>query len=227
MALELRFAHPPVPSWDDDVRTDAEERAWVDRIQTGDVHAFEALYRRYWERLYAFAFRYLRSKEDSEEIVQEVFFRIWRGREHWVPAGAVRNYLYLAVRNSARDRLERAAVARRRRISQREPAVEVQPDLEAADLVAAVERALTELPAKRAEVCKPRLVAELSYAQIAQRLGICEKTVETQLARGLKFLRERMRSWAHPGLAPGVRTSAPADGSATKTSSLPAALRGT
>ncbi len=136
--------------------------------------------------------RYLRSKEDSEEIVQEVFFRIWRGRTHWVPAGAVRNYLYLAVRNSARDRLERAAVARRRRISEREPAVEVQPDLEAADLVAAVERALTELPAKRAEVCKLRLVAELSYAQIAQRLGICEKTVETQLARGLKFLRERL-----------------------------------
>jgi len=217
MALELRFAHPPVPSWDDDVRTDAEERAWVDRIQTGDVHAFEALYRRYWERLHAFAFRYLRSKEDSEEIVQEVFFRIWRGREHWVPAGAVRNYLYLAVRNSARDRLERAAVARRRRISQREPAAEVQPDLEAADLVATVERALTELPAKRAEVCKLRLVAELSYAQIAQRLGISEKTVETQVARGLKFLRERMRSWAHPGLAPGVRTSAPADGSAVKT----------
>ena len=192
MALELRFAHPPVPSWDDDVRTDAEERAWVDRIQTGDTHAFEALYRRYWERLYAFAFRYLRSKEDSEEIVQEVFFRIWRGRAHWVPAGAVRNYLYLAVRNSARDRLERAAVARRRRTSQREPAAEVQPDLEAADLVAAVERALTELPAKRAEVCKLRLVAELSYAQIAQRLGISEKTVETQLARGLKFLRERL-----------------------------------
>jgi len=192
MALELRFAHPPVPSWDDDVRTDAEERAWVDRIQTGDIHAFEALYRRYWERLYAFAFRYLRSKEDSEEIAQEVFFRIWRGRAHWVPAGAVRNYLYLAVRNSARDRLERAAVARRRRISQREPAAEVQPDLEAADLVAAVERALTELPTKRAEVCKLRLVAELSYAQIAQRLGISEKTVETQLARGLKFLRERL-----------------------------------
>jgi RNA polymerase sigma-70 factor (family 1) len=222
MALELRFALPPVPSWDDDVRTDAdaEERTWVDRIQTGDIHAFEVLYRRYWERLYAFAFRYLRSKEDSEEIVQEVFFRIWRGRAHWVPAGAVRNYLYLAVRNSARDRLERAAVARRRRISQREPAAEVQPDLEAADLVAAVERALTELPAKRAEVCKLRLVAELSYAQIAQRLGICEKTVETQLARGLKFLRERMRSWAH-------RTSAPADGSAAKTWSSPAAPRGT
>ena len=194
MSLEIRFANQPLPSWDD-VKTDAEERAWVARIRAGDLDAFEALYRGYWERLYAFAFRYLRSKEDAEEIVQEVFLRIWRGRAHWVPAGAVRNYLYLAVRNAARDRLERAAVARRWRARLGEPvtAAEIQSNLEAADLVAAVERALAELPVKRAEVCKLRLIDELSYAQIAQRLGICEKTVETQLARGLKFLRDRIR----------------------------------
>ena len=194
MSLEIRFANQPLPSWDD-VETDAEERAWAARIRAGDLAAFESLYRGYWERLYAFAFRYLRSKEDAEEIVQEVFLRIWRGRAHWVPAGAVRNYLYLAVRNAARDRLERAAVARRwgARLGERVTAAEIQSNLEAADLVAAVERALAELPVKRAEVCKLRLIDELSYAQIAQRLGICEKTVETQLARGLKFLRDRIR----------------------------------
>jgi RNA polymerase sigma-19 factor, ECF subfamily len=194
MPLELSFVNQPQPlASGDDVRTDADERAWVDRIRAGDMDAFEALYRRYWERLYGFAFRYLRSKEDAEEIVQEVFFRIWRGRAHWVPVGAVRNYLYLAVRNSARDRAERAAVARRWRLGQRETAVEIQPSLEAADLVAAVERALAELPSKRSAVCKLRLINGLSYAEIAAQLGICEKTVETQLARGLKFLRDRIR----------------------------------
>jgi RNA polymerase sigma-19 factor, ECF subfamily len=192
MALDLRFAHQPLPSWDD-VRTDADERAWVERIRGGDLDAFGALYRAYWERLYTFAFRYLHSKEDAEEIVQEVFFRIWRGRAHWVPAGAVRNYLYLAVRNAARDRLERSAVARRWRVGQRAPAPEAQSSLEEADLLAAVERALAELPSKRAAVCRLRLINELSYAQIAERLGISEKTVETQLARGLKFLRDRIR----------------------------------
>ena len=130
MALELHFAHQTPAAWDD-VRTDAEERAWVERIRAGDPAAFEALYRAYWERLYAFAFRYLRSKEDAEEIVQEVFFRIWRGHAHWVPAGAVRNYLYLAVRNAAHDRLERAAVASRWRVGQGEMAAEI--DLEEAD----------------------------------------------------------------------------------------------
>jgi len=232
MPLNTSFANEPETSWDD-VRTDVDERAWADRIRAGDMDAFEALYRTYWQRLYAFAFRYVRSKEDAEEVAQEVFFRIWRGREHWVPAGAVRNYLYLAVRNAARDRLERAAVARRwrGRVGQVAPAPAMQPDLEAAELVAAVERALAELPSKRAVVCRLRLIDGLSYAQIADRLGICEKTVETQLARGLKFLRDQIRpagALTHPGLAPGVRTSAPADGSALNKyrSTSPAAPRG-
>src|SRR5213083_2182642 len=135
-------------------------------------------------------------RTDADEVAQEVFFRIWRGRAHWIPLGAVRNYLYLAVRNAARDRLERAAVARRWRVGrlgQAATAPEIQSDLEAAELVATVERALAELPPKRSAVCKLRLIDGLSYAQIADRLGICEKTVETQLARGLKALRDQIR----------------------------------
>ncbi len=204
MPFETRFTNEP--------ETAAAELVWVDRIRAGDVDAFEALYRTYWQRLYAFAFRYVRSKEDAEEVVQDVFFRIWRGRADWVPAGAVRNYVYVAVRNAARDRLERAAVARRwgGHVGQVATVAAIQSELEAAELVAAVQRALDELPPKRSAVCKLRLIDELSYAQIADRLGIREKTVETQLARGLKFLRERMR--------PGAQTtSAPADGSARNT----------
>ncbi|HMH84112.1 MAG TPA: RNA polymerase sigma-70 factor [Gemmatimonadales bacterium] len=192
MPLKSSFAKEPETAFGD-VSTDADERAWVDRVRAGDVGAFEALYRTYWQRLYAFAFRYVHSKEDAEEVAQEVFFRIWRRRAHWVLAGAVRNYLYLAVRNAARDRLERAAVARRWLVGQVETAPEVQPELEAAEFAATVERALAELPPKRSAVCKLRLIDGLSYAQIADRLGICEKTVETQLARGLKALRDQIR----------------------------------
>ena len=188
-------SEPPREAGSDDASSDAVERAWANRIRAGHMGAFEALYRMYWERLYAFAFRYLRSQQDAEDAVQEVFFRIWRGRADWVPAGAVRNYLYLAVRNAALDRLQRAAVARRRRVgtAQLVTVAEIQPDLEAAELAAAVERALADLPPKRSAVCRLRLIDGLSYAEIAHRLAIGEKTVETQLARGLKFLRERIR----------------------------------
>src|SRR2546430_12183385 len=144
-----------------DVNNDADERAWADRIRAGDIAAFETLYRTYWQRLFAFAFRYVQLKEDAEEMVQEVFFRIWRGRAQWMPAGAVRNYLYLAVRNASRDRLERAAVARRLgrggRVGQLATATEIQADLEAADLVAAVQRSeehTSELQSQSNLVCR-------------------------------------------------------------------------
>jgi RNA polymerase sigma-70 factor (ECF subfamily) len=200
MPLNTSFAHEPENS--SDVGTDAAERALVDRIRAGDLDAFEALYRAYWQRLYVFAFRYVHSKEDAEEVAQDVFFRIWRARAHWAPPGPVRHYLYLAVRNAARDRLERATVARRWRrgqlelLSDRPPplgAPEIESSVEAAELAAEVERGLAELPPKRSAVCRLRLIDGLSYAQIADRLGICEKTVETQLARGLKSLREQIR----------------------------------
>ena len=218
MPLENRFANESETS---------AERVWADRIRAGDRTAFAALYRAYWQRLYAFAFRYVHSKEDAEEVTQDVFFRIWRGRADWAPTGAVRNYLYLAVRNAARDRLERAAVARRWRVGQVAATAEIESELEAAELVAAVERAFAELPTKRAVVCRLRLIDGLSYAQIADRLGIGEKTVETQLARGLKFLRDWIRP-VHSELAPGVSTSAPADGSAVNRccATSPAAPRG-
>src|SRR5213594_3288051 len=179
----------------DDIQTDAAERAWVERIRAGDMHAFEALYRAYWQRLYTFAFRYVHSQEDAEDVTQEVFLRIWRGRAHWAPVGPVRNYLYLSVRNAARDRLQRAVVARRWRVRQvgEGTAAEIEPTLEAAELGATVEQALGDLPPKRSAVCKLRLIEGLSYAEIADRLGICEKTVETQLARGLKALRDQIR----------------------------------
>ena len=193
-SLNFRFAHQ-AERFPDDLSAEAVERALVDRIRAGDMDAFETLYRSYWQRLYAFAFRYVRSKPDAEDVTQEVFLRIWRGRADWLPAGAVSNYLYLAVRNAARDRLARAAVARRGwwRLEQAETTQEFQCDLESRELAAAVERALAALPPKRAAVCRLRLIDGLSYAEIAHRLAIGEKTVETQLARGLKFLRERIR----------------------------------
>src|SRR5207247_7670432 len=135
------------------------------------------------------------------------FPRCGPGRADWLPAAPVSNYLYLAVRNAARDRLARAAVARRGwwRLEPVERTQEFQCDLESRELAAAVERALAALPPKRAAVCRLRLMDGLSYAQIAHRLGIGTKTVETQPSRGLKTVREQTRTAHYALSAPSRR----------------------
>ena len=182
--------------------SDAQSRdhALVESIRAGDIHAFESLFRAYWDGLYRFAYRYLGSADDAEEAVQTVFARIWRNREGWRVRGTIQDYLYLATRNASRDRLKHDSVERRwrdRRVGDHRSATvevtEAERLLSASEIELAIERALAELPAKRRRICELRLGADLSYAEIAARLGISTKTVETQIARGLKFLRERCR----------------------------------
>ena len=55
-----------------------DDQTLVRRIRAGDVIAFEQLYRDYWNQLYNFAFRYVQSSEEAEDVVQEVFFAVWK-----------------------------------------------------------------------------------------------------------------------------------------------------
>lgn len=177
------------------------DEALVRRVRAGDSVALEGIFQEFWEPLCRFAFRYLRSADDAEEAVQTVFSRIWRGRTDWRLAGTLADYLYLATRNAARDRLKHDAVSRRwreRSVQEFRTGDDPSPPdalLEIADLEAAVERSLAQLPEKRRAICELRLTSGLTYAEIANRLGIAPKTVETQLARGLKFVRAHLRQF--------------------------------
>lgn len=175
------------------------DRSLVDRVRDDDLGAFEELFRAYWSPLCRYARSYVRSMDDAEEAVQTVFARIWRNRGTWQVAGTVQHYVFLATRNVCFDRLKREAVVRRtgkRRLEELRsgPTGGVKTDsrVQNAEVEAAVERAFAELPAKRRRICELRLSEGMSYSEIADRLHISQKTVETQLSRGLKFLRSRL-----------------------------------
>lgn len=168
------------------------------RIRAGDAAAFETLYKLFWTAMYSFAFRYVQSGEEAEDVVQEVFFRIWRNRSEWNVIGSVQNYLFISVRNASIARIRRNATAQRwtereRADSSSESMAGPEADLEIAERHADIERALAEMPEKRRAVCAMRWIDGLSYAQIAERLGITEKTVENHIGNGVKFMREHIR----------------------------------
>jgi RNA polymerase sigma-70 factor (ECF subfamily) len=170
----------------------------VAQIRTGSTSAFEELFTAFAAALANFVFRYVESQDDAQEIVQDLFFTLWRDRERLIVTGSIHDYLYAAARNRARDWLKHRRVMHRWQeravheidIVETEDAVDQQ--LIRAEERAAIERALAELPERRRAICTLRWTSGLSYAEIAQRLGISEKTVETQLNRAVRELRQRL-----------------------------------
>jgi RNA polymerase sigma-70 factor (ECF subfamily) len=195
MAFKPVVKEPERDSRDESLNRD--DQTLVHRISAGDVAAFEQLYRNYWSQLYNFAFRYVQSSEEAEDVVQEVFFAVWRGRRDWHVNSSLRHYLFVSVRNAAIGRLRRDATMQRwrqRTVGEDSARSDDATDalVESADKNADVERALSEMPPKRRAVCALRWIDGLSYAQIAERLGINEKTVENHIGNGLRFMRSRL-----------------------------------
>jgi RNA polymerase sigma-70 factor (ECF subfamily) len=180
-------------------RDDAE---LVTRIRAGDQAAFESVFHAYTRQLCAFAFRYVGSREAAAELVQDVFLWIWQQRDRWEVHGAVRSYLYRAVRNRALDFLKHEGVERRwaqeveagTRDGMAVGQGPTPPDraLDIKMLAAALEGALADVPERRREIFLLRWKHGMSYAEIGVQLGISPKTVENQLARVLHYLRGRL-----------------------------------
>lgn len=195
-------------------RDEEPERPGPSRAAPGgtEVHEFVALYRANYEQLCRFAFRYVRSRHDAEEIVHDVFLRLWtRGaredRDATIAAWAAHQaFAYAAVRNEAIDRLRRRRrealaieSADGRVVARDEGAAGTLDEVAEADVAAEIQWAVDELPARVREVLLLKWQRGMTNAQVAEALGIARKTVEmhvTRAARALRaLLRQSPRGW--------------------------------
>ena len=187
-----------------DVAENTEPDAWVARIPHGDDAAFTTMVDQFAGPLRRFAFRFTRSRDVAAEVVQDVFYKVWTNRA----AGAVfegrlelRAYLYRATRNTALDCVAREITrSKHRKASRPDAADRVTPlhaapadtHAELAELAETIDQVLAAMPDRRRAVCVLRWRHGLPVAEIAERLGISAKTVEIQVGRGLRQLRERI-----------------------------------
>lgn len=166
------------------------------RIQyENDETAFEGFYRSQVFRLFQFAFAFVRNKELAEEIVNDVFLKLWQNRSRIDRIDNVSVYLYVAVKNTASNYLKRGMGT-----PHAEPAVDhfyLSPDPEqllvTGELRRKIEQSIDRLPPRCKLIFK--LVKEdgLSCAEVAAILDISYKTVTTQLTIALKKLETLLR----------------------------------
>lgn len=178
----------------------------IQSIQRGDKETFAELYKAYFSGLCNFAHRYIDQPTICEELVQDLFLSIWKRREEWDPQGSVRSYLFKAARNRSLDYLKHMEVqrnyleARKIELQMERDSLKYQQEYDLAvderiskhdtGLAKAIDEAIDQLPERRKIIFLLSREDGLTYQEIADILEISVKTVETQMGRSLKTLRD-------------------------------------
>lgn len=166
---------------------------WVDKIRAGDRAAFAALFRAYYRALVALVRARIGSKPEAEELIQDLFVRVWERRETLDPARPIDRYLLRAAKNAALDHLRRRRVTERMQstLAADPPPRPSSPEdrVRSRELYTAARSIIDRLPERTREAFVLSREAGLSHAEIAKLMEVSSKTVEKQIGRALRALR--------------------------------------
>ena len=179
-----------------------DERELLKRLQRGDDAAYEAIFRQWYAPLVATTAALLRDRGPAEEIVQDVMLELWRRRETLTLEQSLRAYLFQASRNRALNHLRRLRVETRG-----EPTIaaamptpdQADSEVREDELRVAIASAIAGLPDRCRDVFELSRIHGLKYSEIAATLGISVKTVEAQMGKALRVMREKLAAWLPAG----------------------------
>ena len=171
------------------------EHEWIKGIKNGNEFSFESLFNAYCQRLINFSRRYVQEKEIAENIVQDLFVNLWINRKKLDHTKSIKSYLFTAVKNNSYKYLRHLNVERSYSLLKSEEGVEHNPQssIEVFEKNEEVKQVIEKLPDKCREIFVMSKFDNLKYSEIANILGISIKTVETQMGRALKKLRENLK----------------------------------
>lgn len=157
----------------------------------------EQLFRQYYLMLRNYAQGLVSESGQAEELVQEVFVNLWEKRDQIQVSSSVKSYLYRAVYNRAlnvyRKRNTQAAYVQAQQAAQ-PPIVQHDP-AETAELNTRIQAAIGMLPERCGQIFRLSRYEGLSYKEIAQRLDLSPKTVEVQMGKALRLLRQALKDY--------------------------------
>ncbi|MCS5490623.1 RNA polymerase sigma-70 factor [Algoriphagus limi] len=168
-------------------------------IKLGDEKVLEMLFHEYYQPLCQYAFSILNDREEAEEVVQNSFVRIWEKRKDISIQTSAKAYLYRVVRNSCLNEIKHQKV----KIQHQEWSKMDSDRLELAsdtmairgELEQKIKEAMQKLPEQCRLIFSLSRFEELKYKEIADQLNISIKTVENQMGKALKIMREELKEY--------------------------------
>jgi RNA polymerase sigma-70 factor (family 1) len=175
-------------------RTIKNESLLVHNLSKGNLLAFNTLYKEYSGRLYRFALGYLKSEAEAEELVQEVFTKIWEKRADLKKELSFKSFLFTIAFNIIRKHFRTKAYLseyfKTGIISDLD--MQTSQKITYDSLYQYITELVNQLPARRKEIFIKSRFEGLSINEIAEKLKISHKTVENQLTEALKFIRTNL-----------------------------------
>lgn len=177
----------------------ASETDLLEAIREGDETAFEMIFKEYYQNLCRYANSFLSDREEAEEVVQASFITIWEKRNILQINASFKAYLYQAIRNRCLNVIKHEKVKQQH--AQHQVVMMSKHDEATADTVLSNELekkiylAMQALPEQCRLVFKLSRFEELKNQEIADQLNISVKTVENQIGKALKIMREQLREY--------------------------------
>ena len=169
------------------------ERLLVMQVMEGNEKAFRKLYDTYRNDLYRFSLSMVVTKTFAEEIVQDVFLKLWMNRETLKSELSIRSYLFTITRNSTISFLKKAANNKKMReeifYSSQKHVFSTERFIREAELEIIKDEALELLTPRRRQIFEMSRNEDKSYEEIAIELGISPNTVRNQMSMALETLR--------------------------------------
>ncbi len=169
----------------------------LNRLKNGDMLAFDKVYQLYSHKLFSFVFRILKNEDEAEDIVQEVFVKIWESRERLGDFKLLNSYIFTIAYNQSIDLIRKRIhnskyLEHLKNASILQESVSIITDVEFNELSNQVDGLIQNLPERQKQVYLLHREEGLTYPEIAERLGISKNTVENHMVKALKYLRENM-----------------------------------
>ena len=175
------------------------EKILVEKLKEGDKSAFSSLFTVYYSDLVMFANTILKDLDSSEEIVQDVFLKLWEDREVIIVTTTLKSFLLKLIQNRCLDWLRHAKVIH----SHCESVMFSSPLLECdtenyilrSEIEKIVKKALDKIPIEIAEPFRLNRYEGLKYREIAEKMQVSNRTVEVRVAKVLQILRNELKDY--------------------------------
>ncbi|MBC5644359.1 RNA polymerase sigma-70 factor [Parabacteroides sp. W1-Q-101] len=164
-------------------------------LKNGSEEAFTSLYHKYCDKVYKFCRLYYTNDSTTEEVVQEVFIKLWDIRSYVNENENLEGLLFIITRNMIFSNSKKnfnETFYKMSILAAYDKAYDIEEELQAKDLQIYIERLVNELPPRQKEVFYLSRHEQLSYKEIAERLDITPKTVERHINEALKYLKKNI-----------------------------------